>query len=259
MQRLERQRALVMLVERQGDVTLEEVCRSFDVSPATARRDFSELVARGAAARAWGGLKRKPGASTTPSEGDIVPSDLRETLHSAEKARIARAACALVRDGDILIVDGGTTTLGMAMPLANRPVRILTNSLLVALQIDRLRTAREGAEVFLAGGQLYPGSGLLVGPQTIGNIDGCHARWAFLSAGGLDREGTTNTNQWVVECERAMIRRAEQSVVLADSSKWGRRDMVRACRWSQVTMLITDALPPYPPDARVKILVAPAG
>ena len=187
----------------------------------------------------------------------MVPSDLRETLHSAEKTRIARAACALVRDGDVLIIDGGTTTLGMAAEMANRRVRILTNSLLIALQIDRLRTAREGADVFLTGGQIYPGSGLLVGPQTVENIDSCHARWAFLSAGGLDGDGTTNTNQLVVECERAMIRRAEQSVVLADSSKWGRRDMVRASRWSESAMLISDAAPPFPLPAKVSIRVAP--
>jgi DeoR/GlpR family transcriptional regulator of sugar metabolism len=179
-------------------------------------------------------------------------------LHSTEKARIARAACALVRDGDVLIIDGGTTTLGMAAEMANRRVRILTNSLLIALQIDRLRTAREGADVFLTGGQLYPGSALLVGPQTIEDIDSCHARWAFLSAGGLDADGTTNTNQLVVECERAMIRQAEQSVVLADSSKWGRRDMVRASRWSEIAMLISDASPPRPLAAKVSVQVAPS-
>jgi DeoR/GlpR family transcriptional regulator of sugar metabolism len=256
MQRLERHRALITLVDRQGDVTLEEVCRAFDVSPATARRDFSDIAARGAAEKVWGGIKRKSAEPKNPAGGDIVPSDLRETLHSAEKTRIARAACALVRDGDVLIIDGGTTTLGMAAEMANRRVRILTNSLLIALQIDRLRTAREGADVFLTGGQIYPGSGLLVGPQTVENIDSCHARWAFLSAGGLDGEGTTNTNQMVVECERAMIRRAEQSVVLADSSKWGRRDMVRASRWSEIAMLITDAVPPHPLPAGLSVRVA---
>jgi DeoR/GlpR family transcriptional regulator of sugar metabolism len=146
----------------------------------------------------------------------------------------------------------------MAAEMANRRVRILTNSLLIALQIDRLRTGRDGADVFLTGGQLYPGSGLLVGPQTIENIDSFHARWAFLSAGGLDGEGTTNTNQLVVECERAMIRQAEQSVVLADSSKWGRRDMVRASRWSEIAMLISDSPPPQPLAAKVSVQVAPS-
>jgi DeoR/GlpR family transcriptional regulator of sugar metabolism len=54
-----------------------------------------------------------------------------------------------------------------------------------------------------------------------------------------------------------MIRRAEQSVVLADSSKWGRRDMVRASRWSEIAMLISDAAPPLPLPAKISIRVAP--
>jgi DeoR/GlpR family transcriptional regulator of sugar metabolism len=176
--------------------------------------------------------------------GDMLPSNLRESLNAGQKERIGRAACALVQDGDVLTIDGGTTTLCMAPHLANRRVRILTNSLLIAHRIDHLRTARDGAEVFLTGGLLYPGSGLLVGPQAVDNLAQSHASWAFLSVGGLDAEGATNTNQLVVESERAMMRMARRTVMLADSSKWGRREMVRMCAWREVAMLLTDAGPP---------------
>jgi DeoR/GlpR family transcriptional regulator of sugar metabolism len=243
MQRLERQRALIAMVDRQGDLTLEEACRAFSISPATARRDFTEIVARSAAEKTWGGVRRNTTGASAALGGDMVPSDLRETLHSVEKDRIARAAAALVEDGDVLTIDGGTTTLCLAPYLANRRVRILTNSLLIAHRIDRLRTAREGAEVFMTGGLLYPGSGSLVGPQTVENLAHYHTRWAFLSCGGLDAEGATNTNQLVVESERAMIRMAERAVVLADGSKWSKRDMVRAFAWSEIAMLVTDAAP----------------
>jgi len=63
------------------------------------------------------------------------------------------------------------------------------------------------------------------------NLGHYHTQWAFLSCGGLDPEGTTNTNQLVVESERAMIRMTERTIVLADSTKWGKRDMVRTCGW----------------------------
>ncbi|MDF3059168.1 MAG: srlR [Rariglobus sp.] len=242
MQRLERQRALISLVERQGDLTLEEACRVFAISPATARRDFVEIVSRGGAQKTWGGLRSHGGAAA--AQGDMVPSGLRETLRVAEKEQIARAACALVSDGDVITIDGGTTTLCMAPHLANRRVRILTNSLLIAHRIDRLRTTPGGAEVFMTGGLLYPASGLLVGPQAVENLSHYHARWAFLSCSGLDAEGPTNTNQLVVEGERAMIRNAEKAVVLADESKWGKRDMVRLCGWDEVAMLISDGPPP---------------
>lgn len=253
MQRLERQRAILALVERQGDLTLEEACRSFEISPATARRDFTEIGARGAAEKTWGGLRRLAAA---PAAGDMVPSEQRETAQATEKASIARAAAALVADGDVLLIDGGTTTLALAEHLANRRVRILTNSLLIAHRIDRLRASSEGAEVFLTGGFLYPRSGLLVGPQAVSNLADYHARWAFLSCGGLDTEGATNTNQLVAESERAMIRAADQAVVLADASKWQRRDMVRAFAWGEVAMLVTDAAPPVALPTQLVLRVA---
>jgi len=254
MQRLERQRALIALVQRQGDLTLEEACRVHAISPATARRDFVDIVARGAAQKTWGGLRSIP--SVEGGLGDMVPSGLREIQRTADKERIAAAACALVQDGDVLMIDGGTTTLCMAPHLANRPVRILTNSLLIAHRIDRLRTSQGGAEVFLTGGFLYPGSGLLVGPQSLENLVKYHARWAFLSCGGLDAEGATNTNQLVVEGERAMIRTAETAVLLADSSKWTRKDMVRLCQWKEIKILITDAAPPREIHQQMKAVVA---
>lgn len=254
MQRLERQRAILALVERQGDLTLEEACRSFEISPATARRDFTEIAARDAAEKTWGGLRRK--TSSITRGGDMVPSGLRETLNVALKERIALAASALVQDGDVLAIDGGTTTLCMAPHLANRRVRIITNSLLIAHRIDRLRTTSEGAEVFLTGGLLYPGSGSLLGPQTVEGLGQYHTRWAFLSCGGLDAEGTTNTNQLVAEAERAMIRMAAKAIVLADSTKWGKRDMVRVCGWSDIAQLVTDSPPPASLPAPVAVRVA---
>jgi len=151
-----------------------------------------------------------------------------------------------------LVIDGGTTTLCMAPHLANRPVRILTNSILIAHRIDSLRSVTGGAEVFLTGGFLYPGSGLLVGPEAVQSLSQYHARWAFLSVGGLDAEGGTNTNHMVVESERAMIRVAESIVVVADSSKWKRREMVRAFTWSEADILITD--PPLPETVQPELV-----
>lgn len=254
MQRLERQRALIALVERQGDLTLEEACRSFAISPATVRRDFTEIVARGAAEKTWGGLRKKTPGPTVGN--DMVPSGVRETLNVALKERIARAASALVQDGDVLAIDGGTTTLCMAPHLANRRVRILTNSLLIAHRIDRLRKSPDGAEVFMTGGLLYPGSGSLLGPQTVEDLGHYHTRWAFLSCGGFDAEGATNTNQLVVEAERAMIRMAERAVVLADSTKWEKRDMVRVCLWREVSHLVTDKIPTPRLPSSLAVLVA---
>ncbi len=239
---MERHRAILAMVERQGDLTVDEACRVLGISPATARRDFVELVGRGVVEKTWGGLRRLSGSEIAGSE--MLPIDVRESLHPREKERIARRACELIKDGDVLVIDGGTTTLAMAPHLANRPVRILTNSILIAHRIDSLRSHPKGAEVFLTGGFLYPGSGLLVGPGAIQSLSQYHARWAFVSVGGLDKHGGTNTNHLVVESERQMIALAEKVVVLADSSKWERREMVRAFSWDEVDYFVTDTSPP---------------
>jgi len=131
----------------------------------------------------------------------------------------------------------------MAPNLANRPVRILTNSILIAHRITALRSQSQGAVVYLTGGYVYPGSGLLVGPEAVASLKKYRARWAFPSVGGLDSEGGTNTNQLVVESEMTMIQHSESAVVLADSSKWKRREMVRAFHWSQIAHLVTDSIP----------------
>ncbi|MCC5839698.1 MAG: DeoR/GlpR transcriptional regulator [Opitutales bacterium] len=255
MRRKERQRAILAMVKDRGEIALEDACRAFRVSPATGRRDFAEIAVAGLAEKTWGGLRSR----SLADGGDMIPSDERERARTAEKEAIARAAAALVADGDVVTIDGGTTTAFMAPYLANRPVRILTNSILIAHRIDRLRTKPTGAEVFLTGGFLYPRSGLLVGPQAVESLSQYHAAWAFLSAGGLDETGGTNTNQLVVESERTMIRMAEKAVILADVSKWRRREMVRAFAWSEVAMLVTDAVPPvgaFPDPGKTRLLVA---
>lgn len=242
MRPMERHRAILAMIEKQGDLTVEEACRVLGISPATVRRDFVELVGRGAVEKTWGGLRRLPDADVPGNE--MLPVDVRESLHPREKERIARRACELINDGDVVVIDGGTTTLAMAPHLANRPVRILTNSILIAHRIDSLRSHPKGAEVFLTGGFLYPGSGLLVGPEAVQSLSQYHARWAFLSVGGLDSDGGTNTNHLVVESERQMISLTENVVVLADGSKWKRREMVRAFSWDEVDYFVTDSPPP---------------
>jgi DeoR/GlpR family transcriptional regulator of sugar metabolism len=244
-----RDRRILDLLAERGELTVEDTCREFSISPATARRAFAALALRGLAEKTWGGL-RLPGS-------DMVPSVLRETRNAEAKDLIAREAALLVQEGDVVAIDGGTSTLRLAPYLANRAVRIVTNSILIAHRIEQLRSGANGAEVFLTGGQVYPGSGLLVGPQAVENLRQYHSQWAFLSVGGLDPEGATNTNQLVVESERAILESTENAVLLADSSKWGRRDMVRQCAWHEIGRIITDRAPtgwhPPLPDGRLVI------
>jgi len=238
MKRSARNREILAVLREREELAVEEACSLFGISPATVRRDFVALVESGKAEKTWGGL-RALGSQSAP----MLPSDMRKGLFAGEKRRIAARAAAFCRDGDIVFIDGGTTTLQLARWLANRPLRIVTNSLLVADEIDRLRTEPGGAEVFLTGGYLYPLSGLLVGPETTASLKKYKATLAFLSVGGIGEEGASNNHHLVVEVERTMLGRAERAILLADHSKFGRRELVPECSWEEVDAIVTDSPP----------------
>jgi DeoR/GlpR family transcriptional regulator of sugar metabolism len=173
----------------------------------------------------------------------MIPFSAREMTNGAEKAAIARAAVALVGPGDVIVVDGGTSTYHLAAFLGGLAVRVVTNSLRLAAALGDLQHASSQVEVHLTGGHLYPKSGLLIGPLARTGIALYHARFAFLSVGGIDARGASNTNDLVVDVERAMMDAAERVVVLADHSKIGARSMCHLAGLERVGLLITERHP----------------
>ncbi len=220
------------------ELTVEQASQLFSASQATIRRDFQRLHASGEVEKTWGGVRlRGRGFNLMP------PFPERQIRQNEAKAAIAAKAASLVRDGDVVMIDGGTTTVHMAAALASRAIRIVTNSMIIAHEIDRLRGRKEGAEVYLAGGHLFPQSELLVGRQARTMIESYHAQWAFISLSGIDEKGVTNHEERVVEIERAMMDHAEKVVLVADHSKCGIRSMVHLCELDEADLWVTDRAP----------------
>ena len=222
-------------VEDREYLTVTEAASLVRVSPATIRRYFNRLAEHGLVERTRGGLRRNGGR---PRHGRIPPFSQREVRLAREKEAIAREAAGLLSPNDVVIVSGGTTTYHLAALLPEFPIRIVTNSVrLASAASDRPGTA---AEIYLVGGFLYPQAGLLLGPEARASFGRYNARWAFLSVGGVDSRGLTNTNELVAETQRAMIDHAESLVVLVDHTKIGHTDMSFVCDWDRVDILITD-------------------
>lgn len=245
MNQRQRLHEITRYVRKNGELSVVQACNLFGASAATIRRDFSLLVEEGAVNRTWGGV-------TSPEEEDYAdiagqPAWMRETLFIEEKKKIASRAASLVEDGDVVMIDGGTTTYHMARHLANRSVTVITNSILIAHQIDLERQSKHGAEVLVTGGLIYPEAGMLVGPQAIRNIREYHARWAFLSVGGVGADEATNSSQLVVETQRAIMTQCDTRVLLADHSKFGRKSLCRLCGMEEVHLLITNPHPAADP------------
>ena len=220
-------------------LSVTDACRLHDASPATVRRDFLQLVAQGVADRHRGGVRRPDRDALR-----MVPFAVREMHMSAEKSAIAAEAARLLTPGEVIFVDGGTSTLHLAKHLGQVPVRVITNSLRLAVAVAERpgeRPSEQSVEVHLSGGYLLPRSGLLVGPQAREVISRYHAQWAFVSVGGVHVNGIDNNDEMVMEVEQAMIANAERTVVLADHTKLGVRSLCHVAPLASISQVITDS------------------
>jgi len=237
----ERHARILRLLDSRDFLAVDEICRHCDSSVATARRDCCELVAGGAAERHRGGIGRVRRDALA-----MVPFAAREMRQAAAKSAIAAAAATRLSAGDAVFVDGGTTTLHLAVHLGAVSLRLITNSLRLAVAVGGATYANP-VEVLCTGGVLLPRGGMLIGPQARAGIENYRAAWAFLSAGGIGPEGLFNTDELVQDIERSMIANADRVAVLADHTKLGARSLCRVCELGRIHLLITDRHPANAP------------
>lgn len=220
-----------------GQMTVEEGASLFRVSPITVRRDFRALSEDGSVWRTRGGVR-------LPELKGMVPLAMRESEQGAVKAALARTAAKRLQPHDVVIIDGGTTTYHLHACLPRIPLKVITNSLQLAMAIEESRGSESWPEIHLTGGVAYPQSGVLVGPGARRTLTDYHARWTFLSAGGVTSDGISNTTELVADVERAMIQCADTVVVLADASKIGQNALCRVCTLDEIDVLITNTSSP---------------
>jgi DeoR/GlpR family transcriptional regulator of sugar metabolism len=229
----ERRQRVLDLISRKGFVALGALAQEVNFSESTVRRDLEYWDQQGL-------VKRTHGGAIYIGEGLPLPAlEDRSAQQIEEKRAIARAAAARIRDGDAILLDGGTTTLEVAKLLVGRSLQIVTNSLPIA---NLFASSRETDLVFL-GGYIYPKTGVALGPLTIRMMEDVHVHQAIMSVGGLTPKGAFNSNLLLVETERRMMRCADEVVVVADHSKFGRQALAFLCDLSAIQTLIVDQAP----------------
>src|SRR5262249_54754282 len=154
-----------------------------------------------------------------------------------EKRAIARTAAGRIRDGDSILLDGGTTTLEVARLLVGRSLQIVTNSLPIA---NLFASSRE-TDLVILGGYVYPKTGVALGLLTVRMMEDIHVHQTILSVGGITAKGLFNSNLLLAETERQMLRCADEVVVVADHTKIGRQALAFLCELSAVNTLIVDS------------------
>lgn len=235
---VERQNRLKELLAARGTSDLDSLAAELGVSHSTVRRDVELLESSGLVERTHGGVvwlgdKGANGASA----GRPYAFDQRMGYRQEEKVRIARAAAALVKPGQTVLVDGGTSTFYLAKELAGRSMQLVTNS----LPIGNLFLNDDGVELLLTGGLVYPRYGVLLGPHVESFLASIHATTLFLSCAGVHDGGVYNQNLLLVQAERQMMRQVQQVVLLADGTKFGQQALAKLCDLSGVHVVVTDA------------------
>jgi DeoR family transcriptional regulator, aga operon transcriptional repressor len=233
----ERRRRICDLLKEHGRVTVEELSKRFDTSVVTIRLDLATLEAAGA-------LTRSRGGALTRRENEDLPIVIKQTLHHAEKIRIARAAAAMIKDGETIVIDSGTTTAEIAREIRAlnlKSINVITNALNVALLLSDIPAVR----LIVPGGVLRQESNSLSGHMAEHAIASLRADRLFLGVDGLDPEiGLMTPHFAEAQLNAKMIQISREIVAVADSSKLLRRNVSVIAKVEQLHVLITDTAAP---------------
>lgn len=232
----ERERHRIMLSAVQGKpvATVAELVELTGVSEATVRRDIAALHLEKRLKRVRGGAE----ALHPPQRGALAgrPFAVNDSLHVAEKTAIAREAAALCEDNDAIIVNGGTTTCRMVPLLAQRRLHVLTNSFPVAAHL----LEHSQNDVAIVGGAIYREQNIVLSSGQYDAADAFCARRMFMGAHSVGRHGLMESDPLILQSERRLMERADELVVLADSSKFARRSALVLCVLERIDVLVTD-------------------
>ena len=230
----ERRRRIRDLIQENTQGSVAELAERFSVSAVTIRGDLAALEHQGAVVRTHGGALPR-------GDSDELPIDVKQTLNRAEKVRIAAAALELIRGGETIILDSGTTTAEIAKQIRTLKIpsiNVITNALNIAV----LLANAPHVNVIMPGGILRQKSWSLSGPQAEQALGALQADILFIGVDSLDPEiGLMTPHLLEAQLNAQMIRIARQVVAVTDSSKLLRRNLSVIAPVDQVDLLITDS------------------
>lgn len=228
----ERRQHILGIAQSEGRVRVRDLSAALGISQITIRKDLDYLQSKGLLQRSHGGaLPAQPGALFDPSLQE------KEKSHHGEKERIAAAAVELVKEGQCVMLDSGTTTTAVAHALKKfSRLTVITNAVNIAADLTGT-----DFEVILTGGILRKNSFSLVGPLAEDMLAEMHADILFLGVDGFDMDiGLTTPNLLESRVNRAMVHGATRTVAVCDSTKFDRRSLSRIVPTTSIQQVITD-------------------
>jgi DeoR family deoxyribose operon repressor len=233
--RRERLAAIVEILQNQNAATLAELAGELSVSEMTIRRDLNLLAQDNIVKVLHSGAVLNPGSVGSSRYSLTEAGALRRELKTA----IGMRAASLLEEGDIIIIDGGSTTEYLAQSIPETlQLTVLCWALNILVEVHR----RETCSLMFAGGSLHENSLVFESPEGIELVNRYRANKAFLSASGVSEKlGVTCTNAYEVEMKKAAIRSSLERILLVDSSKFGTIQPAYFADLSEITAVVTDS------------------
>jgi len=236
----QREKQILKLIGERGFLTFKELERLVKGSPATLRRDLSRLQDAGKLVRVHGGAglpEALDGRQVTPNGLSATPFDEAINLNRRQKEAIGKAAADLCTPGEAVMIDGGSTTLQMCPHLDGLNLQVLT----ISLHIVNALQFQKGTRVLVPGGAVFPEQGIIL--STSGEDlmpPRFHAPRLFMGCAAIGPQGLMQADFLLSASVRRLIDRADELVVLADSSKFTNPSGNVVAELSEIDIFVTD-------------------
>jgi len=218
-------------------VTLDDLCKEFDISLSTLRRDLNELVSRGRVTKVYGGVKA---VETGSVELPLLSYEERDIVHKEEKRIICEQAARMVEEHDVIYVDTGTTCMQMIEYLKDIPCTLITNSLQVAMSAVNF----EKLDVIMMPGRLKRETRSFIDIEVDKYLSTLNIDKAFMATTGFSmKNGLTNASESEFIVKKAVVKNSDKIYLLADSDKFERMALYTYCRFRDIDCLITNERP----------------
>jgi len=224
------------LIQKERTVSIERISELFDISPITARRDLEKLQREGFLTKVHGGAIYRGMFESEPIFNERVK------LFTEKKARIAKEAAKRINDGDAIIIESGSTCLGLVRYLIDkRNLKIATAGIPIADELWKLLRIKKDFEVSVCGGIMRPESSIYVGPHAISFFEEINVDKAFISATAISLDkGISTATQYDAELTKSVVGSAREVILLSDSSKFETYSYINVMPIKKLDEIITD-------------------
>lgn len=228
----DRHEFILKKLKEKGKISIEWLCETMKVSSVTIRKDLKLLEDKNLLFRIKGG------ASVSNPYAIDKSIDVKESINSDEKIRIAKEAVNLIKDNDSIIIGSGTTAYALAKLLnPNHQLTVITPAIKVAVELSN----RNNIEVLQLGGIIRPKSSSVAGQYAINILNDISCGILFIGVDGIDLDfGISISNLPEATLNQKMLQTSQKIVILADHTKFGRRGVGKVCNLEDIDLIITD-------------------